>query len=85
MSAQRSDLRMVNGLLAPPLTVGSLADTMHSVPFTTPIPATMLAPTLYEVPQAARGHSSKKGESGSRSSSTRCLASNFPRLRWRST
>src|ERR1700758_1508099 len=53
MSAHLSDLRMVNGLLAPPRTVGSLADTMHSVPFTTPMPATRLAPTLKEVPHAA--------------------------------
>ena len=45
MSAVRIDLRIVNGLLAPPRTVGSFAETMHSVPFTTPIPLTRLAPT----------------------------------------
>jgi hypothetical protein len=53
----------VHGLLVPPLTVGSLATTMHSTPSTTPIPVTVLAPTLKALPQAASGLSSKNGES----------------------
>ena len=46
MSARRDDLRMVKGLVAPPRTVGSLADTRHSTPLTTPMPETRLAPTV---------------------------------------
>ena len=36
----------VHGLLAPPLTVGSLAVIRHSTPSTTPMPVTTLAPTV---------------------------------------
>jgi hypothetical protein len=39
-------LRNDQGLLAPPLTVGSLAISRHSTPLTTPIPATTLPPTV---------------------------------------
>ena len=46
----RNVLRSVNGLIAPPLTVGSLALIRHSTPLTTPIPVTTLAPTVYSVP-----------------------------------
>ena len=53
MSDRRDALRMVKGLVAPPRTVGSLAEIMHSVPLTTPMPETRLAPTVYE--RAPRG------------------------------
>jgi hypothetical protein len=46
MSAKRDDLRMVKGLVAPPRTVGSFADTRHSTPLITPMPDTRLAPTV---------------------------------------
>ncbi len=45
MSLARKVLRRVHGLLAPPRTVGSLAEIRHSTPSTTPMPITMLAPT----------------------------------------
>ena len=40
--AARNDFFSVQGLLAPPFTVGSLATIMHSTPETTPMPVTML-------------------------------------------
>ncbi len=75
----------VHGLLVPPLTVGSLATIMHSTPATTPMPVTVLAPTLNALPQAARGLSSRKGESGSTSNSMRSRGVSLPRAWWRST
>jgi hypothetical protein len=70
---------------APPLTVGSLAETTHSTPLTTPIPVTTLAPTVNSVPHAASGESSRKGASRSRRSSMRSRGRSFPRSRWRRT
>ena len=67
----RRIFRSVHGLLVPPLTVGSLATSMHSTPLTAPIPATRLAPTAKSLPHAASGLSSRNGESGSSSSSMR--------------
>ena len=40
----------VNGLLAPPRMVGSLPVIMHSTPSTTPMPATVPAPTGKSLP-----------------------------------
>ncbi|SKV62386.1 Uncharacterised protein [Mycobacteroides abscessus subsp. abscessus] len=79
ISLARRTLRRVQGLLVPPLTVGSLATIMHSTPSTTPIPVTREAPTVKSLPHAASGHSSRNGESGSISSSMRSRASSFPR------
>ena len=42
----RRIFRSVHGLLVPPLTVGSLATSMHSTPPTAPMPTTRLAPTV---------------------------------------
>ena len=53
------------GFIVPPLTVGSWAMITHSTPDTTPMPVTMLAPTVKPVPHAATGDSSRNGESGS--------------------
>ena len=58
--------------------------TMHSTPATTPIPVTMLAPTVNWVPHAASGENSRKGESRSTSNSIRSLTSSRPRSWWRS-
>ena len=41
----RNTFLRVQGLLVPPLTVGSLATSMHSTPLTAPMPTTTLAPT----------------------------------------
>ena len=49
--------------MAPPRTVGSLAETRHSTPSTTPMPMIEAAPTWYSVPHAARGASSRKAVS----------------------
>src|ERR1700733_4535338 len=81
----RSIFRNVHGLLVPPLTVGSLATIKHSTPLTAPMPAAVLAPTLNALPQAARGLSSRNGESGSTSSSMRSRAVSLPRAWCRST
>src|SRR3954468_8637009 len=85
ISSARSALRSVHGLLEPPFTVGSFAVIRHSTPATTPIPVTRLAPTVKLDPQPASGESSRKYESGSRSSSMRSRASSLPRRWWRST
>ncbi len=45
ISLARRALRSVQGLLAPPRTVGSLAVITHSTPSITPIPVTSAAPT----------------------------------------
>lgn len=45
ISLARRALRSVQGLLAPPRTVGSLAVMRHSTPSITPIPVTSAAPT----------------------------------------
>ena len=47
--------------MAPPRTVGSWAEMRHSTPSTTPIPVTDDAPTVYSVPQAARGDELEEG------------------------
>ena len=75
----------VQGLLAPPFTVGSLALIMHSTPSTTPMPVTTDAPTVKSEPQPASGDSSRKAEPGSTSSSIRSRAVSLPRAWWRST
>src|SRR5690349_4146664 len=75
----------VHGLLAPPLTVGSLAVIRHSTPETTPIPVTTLAPTVKSDPHPASGDSSRKALPGSMSSSIRSRGSSLPRAWWRST
>ena len=49
------------------------------------MPVTRLAPTWNALPQAASGHSSRNGESGSTSSSMRSRAVSLPRAWWRST
>ncbi len=85
MSLALSAFLRLHGLLAPPRTVGSLAVIRHSTPSTTPMPVTSEAPTVWSLPQAASGDSSRKGVSGSRSSSTRSRARSLPRRRWRST
>ena len=54
----------VQGLEAPPLTVGSLALIMHSTPSTTPMPVTTDAPTVKSEPQPASGDSSRNAEPG---------------------
>ena len=46
ISLARSAFFSVQGLLAPPRTVGSFAVTRHSTPSTTPIPVTREAPTV---------------------------------------
>ena len=46
----RSTFLSVHGFDVPPLTVGSWATSMHSTPSTTPMPVTMLAPTVKSVP-----------------------------------
>ena len=81
----RSCFRSVQGLLVPPLTVGSLALMRHSTPLTAPIPMTRLAPTWNSLPQAASGLSSRNGESGSSSSSMRSRGVILPRAWCRST
>ncbi len=53
--AARKPFFTVQGLLAPPLTVGSLAVIRHSTPSTTPIPVTSEAPTEKSEPQPANG------------------------------
>ena len=83
--AARKPFLTVHGLLAPPLTVGSLAVIRHSTPSTTPMPVTLPAPTGSCVPQAANGLSSRNGVSGSTSCSIRSRTSILPRVRWRST
>ena len=75
----------VQGLLAPPFTVGSLAVIMHSTPSTTPMPVTTLAPTAKSEPQPASGDSSRNAEPSSTSSSIRSRGSSLPRSWWRST
>ncbi len=71
--------------MAPPRTVGSVALTRTSTPSTTPMPSTEEAPTVYWVPHAANGQSSRKGASRSSSSSIRSRAVSLPRSRWRAT
>src|SRR5690625_587663 len=83
--AARWPFLSVDGLLDPPLTVGSLAMIMHSTPSTTPIPDTMLPPTAKSVPHAAKVDSSRNAESSSIKSSIRSRASSLPRPWWRST
>lgn len=85
MSLARRAFFRLQGLLAPPRTVGSFAVIRHSTPSTTPIPVTSDAPTAYSLPQAASGDSSRNGVSGSSSSSMRSRASSLPRLRCRAT
>ncbi len=80
ISSARKAFRKVQGLLAPPLTVGSFAVIRHSTPSTTPIPVTRLAPTVKSLPQPASGDSSRNAVSGSSNNSIRSRASNFPRL-----
>ena len=63
--AARNDFFSVHGLLAPPFTVGSLATIMHSTPSTTPMPVTMLAPTVKSEPQPASGISSRNADPSS--------------------
>ena len=75
----------VQGLLAPPFTVGSLALIMHSTPSTTPMPVTTEAPTVKSEPHPASGESSRKADPGSTSSSIRSRAVSLPRAWWRST
>ena len=75
----------VQGLLAPPFTVGSLAVIRHSTPSTTPMPVTTLAPTVKSLPQPASGDSSRNADPGSRSSSIRSRGRSLPRAWWRST
>jgi hypothetical protein len=75
----RSTFFSVHGLLVPPLTVGSLATSMHSTPLTAPMPTTTLAPTAKSVPYAASGLSSRNGESGSTNNSMRSRAVSLPR------
>src|SRR6476619_1502857 len=83
--AARKPFFTVPGLLAPPLTVGSLAVIRHSTPSTTPIPVTSEAPTAKSEPQPARGDSSRNAEPGSTRSSIRSRGRSFPRSWWRST
>src|SRR5215218_9355387 len=83
--AARKIFFTVHGLLAPPLTVGSLAVIRHSTPSTTPIPVTTLAPTWKSVAQPANGDSSRNADPGSTSSSIRSRGSSLPRAWWRST
>ena len=85
MSAPRAPLRNDHGFIAPPRTVGSVALMRHSTPSTTPMPSTDAAPTVYWVPQAANGQSSRNGASRSTSSSMRSRAVSLPRSRWRVT
>ena len=82
--AARNDFFNVQGLLAPPFTVGSLATIMHSTPSTTPMPVMMLAPTVKSDPQPASGISSRNAEPSSSSSSMRSRASSLPRFLCRS-
>ena len=83
--AARKAFFTVQGLEAPPFTVGSLAETMHSTPSTTPMPVTSDAPTVKSEPQPASGDSSRKADPGSTSSSIRSRAVSLPRAWWRST
>ncbi len=83
--AARNDFLTVQGLLAPPFTVGSLAVIMHSTPSTTPIPVTREAPTAKSEPQPASGDSSRNAEPSSRSSSIRSRGSSLPRPWCRAT
>src|SRR5215469_4166182 len=53
ISSARRVLRSEYGFIAPPRTVGSWAMITHSTPEITPIPVTMLAPTVNPVPHAA--------------------------------
>ncbi len=69
------------GFIDPPRTVGSCPMITHSVPDTTPMPVTMLAPTWNGEPHAASGESSKNGASRSKSSSMRSRTGSFPRAR----
>ena len=61
MSEARAPLRKEKGFMAPPRTVGSWAEIRHSTPSTTPIPTIDDAPTVYSVPQAARGAELEEG------------------------
>ena len=63
MSEARAPFRKEKGFMAPPRTVGSWAEIRHSTPSTTPIPTIDDAPTVYSVPHAARGPSSRKAVS----------------------
>ena len=81
MSEARALFLNVYGFMAPPRTVGSLAEMRHSTPSTTPIPVTDEPPTVYSVPQPASGQSSKKAVSGSRRSSIRSRGGSLPRSR----
>src|SRR6476659_10096689 len=83
--AARKAFFTVHGLLAPPLTVGSLAVIRHSTPSTTPMPVTSEAPTAKSEPQPASGDSSRNAEPGSTRSSIRSRGRSFPRSWWRST
>ena len=84
ISSARRFLRSVYGFIEPPRTVGSCPMITHSTPDTTPIPVTMLAPTVNSVPQAASVDSSRNGASRSSSSSIRSRTSSRPRDRCRS-
>ena len=84
ISSARRFLRSVYGFIEPPRTVGSCPMITHSTPDTTPIPVTMLAPTVNSVPHAASEDSSRNGLSRSSSSSIRSRTSSRPRDRCRS-
>ena len=62
--AARKPFFTVHGLLAPPLTVGSLAVIRHSTPSTTPIPVTSDAPTEKSEPQPASGEQLEERRAG---------------------
>ena len=83
--AARKAFFTVQGLLAPPLTVGSFAVIRHSTPSTTPMPVTSEAPTWKSEPQPASGDSSRKADPSSTSSSIRSRGSSLPRAWCRST
>jgi hypothetical protein len=84
MSDSRPDFPTLTSLIAPPLTVASLAVIRHSTPLTTPTPPITLAPAAWPgTSLPARGHSSRKYESRSRSSSTRCRGKSLPAATWR--
>src|SRR5215472_4883787 len=70
MSLARKIFRIVQGLLAPPRTVGSFATIMHSTPSTTPMPATTLPPSGYSVPMPPAGRApgtARRGQPAARS------------------
>src|SRR5688500_11420997 len=65
ISIVRPVLIAVNGLIEPPLMVGSFAVITHSTPDTTPIPEMSDPPSAISVSQAQRGAISRKGASRS--------------------